>query len=77
MEASTDAGRLLRFESFELDVRSRELMGQLFHLFESPNRFGLPACYTLHVCAWKENPNGTFVNWNPNVSCERYNPQQP
>jgi len=26
-----------------------ELMGQLFHLFESPNRFGLPAFYTLHV----------------------------
>ena len=29
-----------------------ELMGQLFHLFESPNRFGLPAFYTLHVWAW-------------------------
>src|SRR5215831_17577570 len=26
-----------------------ELMGQLFHLFEAPNRFGLPAFYTLHV----------------------------
>jgi cholera toxin transcriptional activator len=25
MDASTDSGRLLRFESFELDVRSREL----------------------------------------------------
>ena len=32
-----------------------ELMGQLFHLFESPNRFGLPAFYTLHVWAWKDN----------------------
>ena len=38
-------------------------MGQLLHLFESPNRFGLPAFYTLHVWAWKENPNGAFVNW--------------
>ena len=28
-----------------------ELMGQLFHLFDSPNRFGLPAFYTLHVWA--------------------------
>jgi hypothetical protein len=46
-----------------------QLMGQLFHLFESPNRFGLPPFYTLHVWAWKENPNGAFVNWNPNVSC--------
>ena len=49
-----------------------ELMGQLFHLFESPNRFGLPAFYTLHVWAWKENPQGTFANWNPNVSCDAY-----
>jgi hypothetical protein len=49
-----------------------ELMGQLFHLFESPNRFGLPAFYTLHVWAWKENPNGAFVNWHPNVSCESF-----
>jgi len=49
-----------------------QLMGQLFHLFESPNRFGLPAFYTLHVWAWKENPNGTFVNWHPQVSCDGF-----
>ena len=49
-----------------------KLMGQLFHLFESPTRFGLPAFYTLHVWAWKENPNGAFVNWNPNVSCDAF-----
>ena len=53
-----------------------ELMGQLFHFFESPNRFGLPAFYTLHVWAWKDNPNGTFTNWNPNVSCDAHNPQE-
>ena len=53
-----------------------ELMGQLFHLFDSPNRFNLPPFYTLHVWAWKENPNGTFVNWNPNVSCDAFNPGQ-
>ena len=52
-----------------------ELMGQLFHYFEFPNRFGLPAFYTLHVWAWKDNPNGAFVNWHPNVSCEQFNPQ--
>ena len=43
-------------------------MGQLFHYLESPNRFGLPAFYTLHVWAWKDNPNGAFVNWHPNVN---------
>ncbi|HEY4659857.1 MAG TPA: hypothetical protein VIG91_00035 [Terriglobales bacterium] len=49
-----------------------ELMGQLFHYFETPNRFGLPAFYTLHVWAWKDNPNGAFVNWHPNVSCQSF-----
>jgi hypothetical protein len=51
-----------------------ELDGQLFHFFEAPNRFGLPPFYTLHVWAWKDNPNGTFTNWNPNVSCDAFNP---
>ena len=41
----------------------------------SPNRFGLPAFYTLHVWAWKENPTGTFVNWHPNVSCDAFSGQ--
>ena len=49
-----------------------QLMGQLFHYFESPNRFGLPAFYTLHVWAWKDNPNGAFTNWNPAVSCDAF-----
>jgi hypothetical protein len=49
-----------------------QLGGQLFHLFESPNRFGLDPFYTLHVWAWKDNPNGTFVNWHPKVSCDGF-----
>ena len=49
-----------------------ELMGQLFHLFESPNRFGLPAFYTLHVWAWKDSPTGSFVNWHSNISCNAF-----
>jgi hypothetical protein len=52
-----------------------QLMGQLFHYFESPNRFGLPPFYTLHVWAWKDNPNGAFVNWHPNVSCQHFSGQ--
>jgi len=48
------------------------IMGQLLHLFEAPNRFGLPAFYTLHVWAWKESPTGTFVNWHANVSCDSF-----
>jgi hypothetical protein len=49
-----------------------QIMGQLLHLFEAPNRFGLPAFYTLHVWAWKESPTGTFVNWHHNVSCDEF-----
>jgi hypothetical protein len=49
-----------------------QLMGQLFHLFDAPKRFGLPAFYTLHVWAWKHNSNGTFVNWNPYISCDAF-----
>jgi hypothetical protein len=52
-----------------------QLGGQLLHLFEAPNRFGLPAFYTLHVWAWKENPKGAFVNWHPKVSCEGFGGQ--
>ena len=53
------------------------MMGQLFHLFDAPNRFGLPAFYTLHGWAWKDNPNGTFVNWHPKVSCDGFNAPNP
>ena len=45
------------------------LEGHLFHYSGSPNRYGIPPFYELHVWAWKHNPNGTFSDWNPNVSC--------
>jgi hypothetical protein len=45
------------------------LMGQLFNYAGSPNRFGLPAFYELHVWAWKNNPAGVFADWNTQVSC--------
>jgi hypothetical protein len=46
--------------------------GQLFQFTESPNRFRLPAFYELHVWAWRDNPNGTFADWNPRVSCDGF-----
>jgi hypothetical protein len=48
------------------------LGGQAFHLTPSPNRYGIPAFYALHVWAWKHNPHGMFVDWNPKVSCEDF-----
>jgi len=54
-----------------------QIMGQLLPLFESPNRFGLPPFYTLHVWAWKDNPTGMFVNWHSNVSCDAFSGPNP
>jgi hypothetical protein len=45
------------------------LFGHRFNVTDTPNRFGLPAFYSLHVWAWKQNPVGTFQMWNPNVTC--------
>ena len=46
------------------------LEGQLLQFNDSPNRFGLDPFYEIHVWAWRDNPHGTFVDWNPQVSCE-------
>ena len=46
------------------------LEGQTFQFVASPNRYGLPAFFELHVWAWRTNPNGAFVDWNTRVSCE-------
>jgi hypothetical protein len=46
------------------------LGGQLFNFNGTPNRYGLPAFYELHVWAWKANPRGAFADMNPSVTCE-------
>jgi hypothetical protein len=53
------------------------LLGQAFAFVDSPNRFGLDPFYELHVWAWRENPHGTFADFNPRVSCDEFtqNPQ--
>lgn len=47
-----------------------QLDGQAFQFVPSPNRFGLDSFFELHVWAWRDNPNGAFVDWNNNVTCE-------
>ena len=44
-------------------------MGQQTHLVGAPNRYGLDPFYELHVWAFRPNVKGTFVDWNPAVSC--------
>ncbi|HEX7060720.1 MAG TPA: hypothetical protein VF200_02060 [Woeseiaceae bacterium] len=52
------------------------LDGQLFNFVGAPNRYGLPPFYELHVWAFRENPHGMFVDWNPQVTCEHFAPVQ-
>jgi len=46
------------------------LFGRPFSLTPKPNRFGLPAFYSLHAWIYKNNPMGTFSPWNPTVTCK-------
>lgn len=45
------------------------LEGQVFTFVDAPNRFTIPSFFELHVWAWRENPQGPFVDWNDHVSC--------
>ena len=46
------------------------LNGQDFQFVAAPNRFNLADFFELHVWAWRDNPQGAFVDWNNQVSCE-------
>jgi hypothetical protein len=50
--------------------------GHLMHYVGTPNRYGLPPFYELHVWAFPDtpNPSGTFADWNPLVNCNRAKP---
>lgn len=45
------------------------LDGQVFLLVGYPNRFAIPAFFELHVWAWRDNPQGAYVDWNNSVTC--------
>ena len=45
------------------------LFDRELQLVPSPNRYGVPAFYQIHVWIWKSNPAGLFNDWNERVSC--------
>jgi hypothetical protein len=45
------------------------LFGRDLALVPSPNRYGVPPFYQIHVWLWKSNPAGIFSDWNERVSC--------
>jgi hypothetical protein len=56
------------------DGSTPALDGHLTNYVGEPNRYGLPAFYELHVWAWEQNPNGSFADWNTQVSCDNQLP---
>jgi len=46
------------------------LDGQDFQFVPAPNRFNLADFFELHVWAYRDNPQGAFVDWNNHVTCE-------
>jgi len=50
------------------------LDGHLMNYVSTPNRYGLPAFYELHVWAWEHNPEGNFADWNTQVTCNKAQP---
>ncbi len=66
VEFITDAATWLKNNNNQSPV----LEGQVFLLVDSPNRYGVPnPFYELHVWAWRDNPQGAFVDWNDHVTC--------
>ena len=47
------------------------LDGQVFNFVGAPNRFNIPSFFELHVWAWRDNPQGSFVDWNNDVTCDK------
>jgi len=43
---------------------------QVFNFVGAPNRFNTNSFFELHVWAWRDNPQGAYVDWNNRVSCE-------
>jgi hypothetical protein len=46
------------------------LFHQMFMATGEPNRFEIPAFFSLHVWLYKHNPSGLFAPFNPTVSCD-------
>jgi hypothetical protein len=46
-----------------------ELFGEMFMATGFPNRYDIPAFFSLHVWLYQSNPSGLFAPFNPTVSC--------
>ena len=62
----------LGLESCDDPSGNPHVMGHLYHFVPGPNRYGPISFYELHVWAWKDNPNGSFADWNPKATCAEW-----
>ena len=46
------------------------LFGKMFMFTPAPNRYEIPAFYSLHAWVWQRNPAGMFKPFNRRVSCD-------
>lgn len=63
-----------QWDAAHTDNSPPTLRGQVFQFNPAPNRYRLPAFYELHVWTGRDNPSGTYADWNPNVSCGQFAP---
>ena len=45
------------------------LFGEMFMATGEPNRYDIPAFFSLHLWLYQDNPAGLFTPFNPTVSC--------
>ncbi len=68
-EPETDGSLKLMAVEYFTTKGPADLEGHLFNYVGTPNRWGLPAIYELHVWAWMNNPAGDNVDFNMDASC--------
>ena len=69
---TADGLRLVGVEYFVAAVGqpAPQALGETFAGPMTGHGPGMPTHYDLHVWLWKNNPAGTFAQWNPAVSCD-------
>lgn len=62
--------KLVAVEYVTFDTSSQpSVLGQPMLFRAAGNRYGLPDFYERHAWIWQGNPDGTFADWNPDITC--------
>jgi hypothetical protein len=56
--------------TYQIAIPTPTLFGQTFDGPMAGHAPGMPWHWDLHVWVWAENPNGTFAQFNPALSCD-------